>query len=66
MLVINSELKKISVMRNVLQILINFFSYGSLCHKLTLGLTALTHEMVCDQMMMGLPPVTSAVFLIAM
>jgi hypothetical protein len=33
--------------------------------KATKGLAALTPEMDCDQTAMGLPPVTSTVFLIA-
>jgi hypothetical protein len=33
--------------------------------KATKGLSALKSDMDCDQMTMGLPPVTSAVFLIA-
>jgi hypothetical protein len=34
-------------------------------YKATIGLIALTPEIDCDQMAMGLPPVKSAVFLIA-
>jgi hypothetical protein len=33
--------------------------------KATKGLIALTHEIGCDETAMGLPPVTSAMFLIA-
>jgi hypothetical protein len=37
----------------------------ALSQKATKGLTALTPEIDCDQTAMDLPPVTSAVFLIA-
>jgi hypothetical protein len=40
-----------------------FFPWMS--EKVTKGLTALKLQMDCDQMAMGLPPVTSSVFLIA-
>jgi hypothetical protein len=37
----------------------------SMSYKATIGLIAFTPEINCDQTAMGLPPVTSAVFLTA-